>query len=289
MSAFAKVKVPLLPQSVRSRSSLLPTPRSRSSRIQGQGPTAVITTEAEVKVQLPTPPLRSKFCCHQNQGPAAAFIAEAKVTTVSRVKFSVIDKAKVPLPPQSRRSRHQISSRSRLLPPSRSRPSCRQGQGPAFAVTTEAKVKTQQSTPPRKSKQPESSRPGSRLVSMPRRLLSRPCCHQSQGAAAAITSEAKVAATARGKPSADAKVTTTPAGEDPSGEPPVKDETPADDHTHADTTEAEGHIIPTKVKLSAAVSSRTRSSSLLSFLERELPKSSSLPPPKIPQVRPRPK
>ena len=184
MSAFAKVKVPLLPQSVRSRSSLLPTPRSRSSRIQGQGPTAVITTEAEVKVQLPTPPLRSKFCCHQDQGPAAAFIAEAKVTTVSRVKFSVIDKAKVPLPPQSRRSRHQMLSRSRLLPPSRSRPGCRQGQGPAFAVTTEAKVKTQQSTPPRKSRARvpvgvKAKAPAVKVLLPPRSRCG--CCHHLGG------------------------------------------------------------------------------------------------------------
>ena len=178
-----------------------------------------------------------------------------------------------------------MSSRSRLLLPSRSRPSCRQGQCPAFAITTEAKVKTQQSTPLRKLRPPEpgpllTSRSRNLLSTRPRLLLSRSCCHQGQGSAAAITSEVKVTDAARGKPPADANITTIPTREDPHGEVPAKDETPADDHTPADLTEAEGYTIP-KSSYQLRIPPRSRSSSLLSFLERELPESRSLPPPKM--------
>ena len=166
------------------------SPRSRSQSASRPG--------------LPPPPLRSKFCCRQGQGPAAASITKAKVVTVIKVKVYAVDKVKVPLLAQSRRSWHQTSSRSKPLLPSRSRSGCRKDQGPATAFT-ETKVKVQLLPPPRRSRPPESSRSGFLKASRSRFLLSPPptragpCCHEGQGLAAAITTDVNVTTDVRGK------------------------------------------------------------------------------------------
>ena len=58
--AVSKVKILLRSNSKGSR--LWPTPRLRSGCLQGQGPVAAIITEVKVKVQLPSPPTKSRSC-----------------------------------------------------------------------------------------------------------------------------------------------------------------------------------------------------------------------------------
>ena len=173
----------------RSRRRWILKPRSRLRRRQRCLLSPRSRFLPEPRSGLPPTLLRSRFDSRQGQGPAAASVTEVKTTTATKVKVSAVAKGKVPLLPQSmrsrsscpqgqtptaitttkakvkvpllpqsRRSRLLMSSRSRLLLPSGPRPGCRKGQGPAVAFTTKAKVKAQQLTPPREARPVEPTR-----------------------------------------------------------------------------------------------------------------------------------